>query len=121
MDVFQEFSKAKAGINEQHQKLATHENRMDKTIADSKYWLETYTEGYKKHDLKMVEIVELVKGRIQNMNESMSKRVSIEDMKLNFKTLNEMLLVKFRQMEDVKNSVRDVLTYQKHFYPLQMQ
>jgi len=55
------------------------------------------------------------------MNESMSKRVSIEDMKLNFKTLNEMLLVKFRQMEDVKNSVRDVLTYQKHFYPLQMQ
>jgi len=94
---------------------------MDKTIADSKYWLETYTEGYKKHDLKMVEIVELVKGRIQNMNESMSKRVSIEDMKLNFKTLNEMLLVKFRQMEDVKNSVRDVLTYQKHFYPLQMQ
>ena len=32
-----------------------------------------------------------------------------------------MLYIKFTQVEDVKQALRDVLTYQKHFYPLQMQ
>jgi hypothetical protein len=55
---------------------------------------------------------------MENMNESMNKRVSIEDLKLNFKTLNDMLYVKFCQLEDVKQGVRDMLTYQKYFYPI---
>jgi hypothetical protein len=29
---------------------------MDKTIADSKYWLEKYTDGFKEHDIRMTEI-----------------------------------------------------------------
>ena len=41
-------------------------------------------------------------------------------MKLNFKRLNHLLWVKFRQLEDTKTSIRDVLTYQKYFYPIQM-
>jgi hypothetical protein len=32
-----------------------------------------------------------------------------------------MLIVKFTQLEDVKAGCRDMLAYQKHFYPLQMQ
>ena len=32
-----------------------------------------------------------------------------------------MLTIKFRQVEDVRTSLRDVITYQKYFYPLQMQ
>jgi hypothetical protein len=111
MDVLQEFGKAQAGIREQHGKLAVHENRMDKTIADSKYWLEKYTNGFKEHDMKMTELSTLLNGRVDNITELMSKRISVEDMKLNFKTLNTMLLVKFRQMEDTKAAVRDVLTF----------
>jgi hypothetical protein len=41
-------------------------------------------------------------------------------MKLNFKRMNNLLWVKFRQLEDTKTSIRDVLTYQKYFYPIQM-
>ncbi len=32
-----------------------------------------------------------------------------------------MLFIKFKRMEDVRAGLRDVLTYQKYFYPLQMQ
>ena len=42
-------------------------------------------------------------------------------MKKNFDKLNDMLFIKFEQVEDNKQAVRDMLTYQKYFYPLQMQ
>lgn len=42
---------------------------MDKTIADCKYWLETYTESFKKHDLKMTSFHELANGRMDTMLE----------------------------------------------------
>ena len=32
-----------------------------------------------------------------------------------------MVFVKFKQVEDVKSGLRDLITYQKYFYPLQMQ
>ena len=44
-----------------------------------------------------------------------------DDLKKNMNKLNDMLYIKFKQLEDTKQSLRDVLTYQKHFYPLQMQ
>ena len=42
-------------------------------------------------------------------------------MKKNFTKLNDMLFIKFKQVEDNKQAVRDILNYQKYFYPLQMQ
>jgi hypothetical protein len=39
-------------------------------------------------------------------------------MKINFKTLNDMLFVKFGQLEDTKQGMRDTLTFIKYFYPL---
>lgn len=41
-----------------------------------------------------------------------------DDIKKNFDKYNEMLTIKFRQVEDVRTSLRDVITYQKYFYPL---
>ena len=42
-------------------------------------------------------------------------------MKKNFDKLNDMLFIKFREVEDNKHALRDMLNYQKFFYPLQMQ
>ena len=42
-------------------------------------------------------------------------------MKKNFEKLTDVLLIKFGQVEDNKQAVRDMLNYQKYFYPLQMQ
>jgi len=37
-----------------------------------------------------------MEGRLDNVLEQCEQKVSINDMKLNFKTLNDMLFVKFR-------------------------
>jgi len=42
-------------------------------------------------------------------------------MQKNFTKLNDILLIKFNQVEDMKHAMRDMLNYQKYFYPLQMQ
>jgi hypothetical protein len=39
-------------------------------------------------------------------------------LKRNFKDLSDLLLVKFRQLENCKEGLRDMLVYQKYFYPL---
>ena len=41
-------------------------------------------------------------------------------MKANFGKLNDMLYIKFTQLEDMKAAQRDMLNYQKNFYPLEM-
>jgi len=36
-------------------------------------------------------------------------------------TLTGLLFVKFRQVEDVKDGLRDMLVFQKYFYPIKVQ
>jgi hypothetical protein len=61
-----------------------------------------------------------INGRLDNVLDQLNLRVSIDDVTLNFERLNDLLLVKFSQVEDTKESVRDIMAYQKYFYPLQM-
>lgn len=51
----------------------------------------------------------------------LDSRVTVDDMQKNFDKLNGMLYIKFKQVEDNKQAVRDMLNYQKYFYPIQMQ
>ena len=102
------------------QKLVTHENRLEKTVGDCKYWLDKYTESFKQHDKVMLGLKTEINGRLDNVLDQLNLRVSIEDVTLNFERLNDLLLVKFSQVEDTKESVRDIMAYQKYFYPLQM-
>lgn len=60
-------------------------------------------------------------GRLDTVFFQLTRRVTVDDMKKNFDKINEMLFLKFKQVEDNKQAVRDMLTYQKYFYPLQMQ
>lgn len=57
---------------------------------------------------------------LAKLNYDMSKLVSTHDMKLNFRALSDLLFTKFTQLENMKTSLRDVLVFQKYFYPLQM-
>ena len=41
-------------------------------------------------------------------------------MRKNFDKLNDMLFIKFAQVEENKQALRDMMNYQKFFYPLQM-
>jgi len=69
----------------------------------------------------MASLKEQLNGRMDNVLTEMAHKCGVHDMRLNFKKLNDMLYIKFKQLEDTKSGLRDVLTYQKYFYPLQMQ
>ena len=95
-----------------------YESRLDKTMEDSKYWLEKYTDSFREHDKNMNGLRTELNGRFDNIRDQLSGRVSVRDMELNFKVLNDLLFVKFSQIEDTKSGLRDVLAFQKHFYPI---
>jgi len=42
-------------------------------------------------------------------------------MRENMSTLSSLISIKFKQIEDVKNGLRNMLVYQKYFYPLKVQ
>ena len=42
-------------------------------------------------------------------------------MRENMSTLSSLVSMKFKQVEDVKNGLRNMLVYQKYFYPLKVQ
>lgn len=42
-------------------------------------------------------------------------------MRDNMDTLKGLLMVKFKQVEDVKDGLRDMLVYQKYFFPIKIQ
>ena len=41
-------------------------------------------------------------------------------MNKNFQALNDILFIKFQQVEDVKQTLKYILVFQKYFYPLQV-
>lgn len=52
---------------------------------------------------------------------SISQRVRIDDLRQNFGQLNDVLAVKFRQVEDTKQAVRSLIAYQKYYHGVQTQ
>jgi len=52
-----------------------------------------------------------LKGDVDAVRFELSRRLTVEDMKVNFKALSDMLFVKFSQLEDLKQGLRDMLVY----------
>ena len=94
---------------------------MEQTINDSKYWLEKYTKAYKDNDKTISQYRTEFEGRMDTVMMQLERRVTNDDIRKNFKALNDMLFIKFKQLEDVKTGLRDMMAYQKYFYPVQMQ
>ena len=53
------------------------------------------------------------------MNFELGRRVRSDEMKQNFKQLNDILQIKFKQLEDTKEACRNLIVYQKYFNPIQ--
>lgn len=60
-------------------------------------------------------------GKVEQLNFELSTKLRIDDMKQNFKQLNDILFIKFQQIEDTKEAVRNLISYQKFFHPIQTQ
>jgi hypothetical protein len=66
-DIFSDYQKQKLEQMEQAQKLSKHEERLNATINDAKFWLTSYTQSFKEHDLFMAGLKEQLNGRMDNV------------------------------------------------------
>lgn len=101
-DVSQQVSDVKQDMLRNQTRHDNLESRMDTTIADAKFWLEKYTKGYKENDAKIGEMQGEFNGRIDTILFQLDRRVTVDDMKKNFNKMNDMLFIKFSQVEDTK-------------------
>lgn len=93
---------------------------MEATITDAKFWLDKYCKALKENDAKIGEFQGEFNGRFDALLFELGRRVSVDDFRRNFDKLNDILFIKFSEVEDMKAAQRDMINYQKHFYPLQM-
>jgi predicted metal-dependent peptidase len=68
---------------------------MDSNISDCKFWVQKYTAAFKSHEATMVQADTDVKSMMDRAMEEMKKKISIKDMALNFKALNDLMFTKF--------------------------
>ena len=83
--------------------------------------MKTYTAAYKKSDSEFKANKVWLESEVDDMKKILAECVNVSEMKFNFEALNDMLFTKFRQLEDTKSAVRDLIVYQKYFHPIQMQ
>lgn len=93
---------------------------MQATITDAKFWLDKYCKAHRENDAKIGEMQGEFNGRFDTLLFELARRVSVDDFRRNFDKLNDILFIKFSEVEDMKAAQRDMINYQKHFYPLQM-
>ena len=98
-DLSYKVAEAKAEMQKQMQLQESLETRMDRTIQDCKYWLDKYTKAYKENDAKIGELQGEFNGRIETIFFQLDRRVTIDDMRKNFNKLNDMLFIKFTEVE----------------------
>lgn len=90
-------------------------------ILDVKYWIEQYNDSFKKADAKFNNLRTEMLTEFQKVQRDVDSKCGVKDLQCNFKELSDLMSVKYKQVEDVKEAVRDMITYQKYFYPIQVQ
>ncbi len=86
-----------------------------------KYWIETYTNSHKELDRTLNGVKSELKGDYERAMFALEQKLDVRAMQYNMNTLSSLLQIKFKQVEDVKDGLRDMLVYQKYFYPLKVQ
>jgi hypothetical protein len=113
------------GMREEHSKTVKNieifEAKMQQTLNDTKFWLQNYANSHREAESKMESIRSELMGRMSALEFQLKRKISVSDMEKNFVALNDMLFIKFQRVEELQQSVRDMLVFQKYFYPLQMQ
>ena len=68
-------------------------------------------EQVKKVYLDFEKLKELTQSKLDQVFFDIDRRAKVHDVKQNFEKLNEILIVKFKQIEDTKQAMRNLVTY----------
>ena len=95
--------------------------RLERSIEDTKYWIDQYNAAFKAAEGHFNCVRTEFLQEVEQLSAQLSLKPSVQDMHANFRDLSDVLLVKFGQLEDCKEGLRDMLVYQKFFFPLLVQ
>lgn len=76
-----------------------------------KYWIETYTSSHKELDRTINGVKSELKGDYDRAMFALEQKIDVRTMRENMNTLSSLLQIKFKQVEDVKDGLRDMLVY----------
>ena len=78
---------------------------------DVKFAIDQYNTSFKEADSKFNNVRTEFQSEIEQLKYIQKGKVGITDMHANFKELGDLLIVKFKQIEDCKDGLRDMLVY----------
>lgn len=87
---------------------------------DVKFWLDNFKNEYRQLLTQFDKLKEIVMSDLEKFQFKLDRKLDIQAMRDNMDTLKGLLTVKFRQVEDVKDGLRDMLVYQKYFFPIKI-
>ncbi|CDW82193.1 UNKNOWN [Stylonychia lemnae] len=115
-------------INEERQKIGRLESfvngQLDKLshrIEQNKFFIGQNKESMQSLDSQVATFKTQLQLSIEKLDSENERRMLTEEFKRSMRQMNEFLLVKFREMDDIRNSVRDNVTYNKLYSPMMTQ
>lgn len=94
---------------------------MELRTMDVKFWLDNFKNEYRQLLTSFDKLKEKVMTDLETFQFKLDRKLDIQAMRDNMDTLKGLLMVKFKQVEDVKDGLRDMLVYQKYFFPIKIQ
>ena len=99
--------------------LRRHIEDYKSSFMSNQFYQDKNDQNHKNSQRQIEQLRAYVDGKSEQLSFEGTRKVTINDMKQNFKQLNDILVIKFKQLEDTKEAVRNLITYQKFFHPIQ--
>lgn len=91
--------------------LEMHINEFKGNKTNNEFQHEDFKKDFKRlrGDLEQLRVMH--EGKLEQIDFELGRKILYEDIKQNFKTLNDILAIKFKQLEDTKEAVRHLICY----------
>lgn len=98
--------------------LEMHVNEFKGTKTNNEFQHDNFQKDLKRLSQSLEQLRIMHDGKLEQIDFELGRKILYDDIKQNFKTLNDILTIKFKQLEDTKEAVRNLISYQKHFHPI---
>lgn len=121
----EELTKDQSEMRKDFSKIQSEFQQAQKSLVavvdDTKFWLDKFMKSFADQEASLQKTKVEISGEVTAIKFQLTRKLSIEDMRVNYKALTDLLFVKFTQVEEMKQGLRDMLVYQKYYFPLEMQ
>lgn len=119
--ILEEITSTNREVAEVKTNLHLHQGEYQASIMNNQFFMDKNATQMVKIEKTVEHLKTFMDSKIEQMSFDLDRRVRVDDMRQNFKQLRDILLVKFKQLEDTKEATRGLITFQKFFHRIQTQ